>query len=89
MLSEVPVTYSNMSFLQILYDADKHTYAFTTIYYGPLTDRHKEGLDEESQASIADGKSDKPLLAMYHFNSDFYSGLRALTENCAAERILY
>ena len=88
-LSEVPVSYSNNSFLQILYDPEKHTYGFATIYYGPLTDKQKENLDEASLASVSDGKTDKPLLAMYQFNSDFYAGLLSLTENCTAERILY
>ena len=88
-LSEVPVSYSNMSFLQILYDSKKHTYGFTSIYYGEITPEIKEKLDEESLATISDGKSKKPLLCIYNFNNDFFAGMEALDENCMAERILY
>ena len=88
-LGEVEVEYTNLDFLKILFDPKKKSYGFATIYYGDLTDEMKDQLDEASKETVADGKTQKPLLCIYQFTHEFFAGIKALDENCTAERVLY
>ena len=85
-LSEVPVLYTDIHFLKIIYDKEKHETSLVTLFYEKYPDHLVQSLDMSGQA---DREGNKPLLAMYTFNREFQSGLISLISNSVQDRVLY
>ena len=68
LLSEVPVMYTDLKFLKLVYDERSHETHMVTLYYEEYPQEVKATVDSSSQA---DREGHKPLLAMYTFNREF------------------
>jgi hypothetical protein len=86
MLSPVPVEYTDLDFLKLVYDEKSHQTNVVTISYESYPDSIKSKLDSSGQA---DREGNKPVLSMYGFNREFQSGLISLLQNSVSERTLY
>lgn len=86
MLSQVPVQYSDIRMLEIIYDEVKHHTSLVTLYY---EDYPRHLVDSLDKSGDADRDGHKPLLACYTFNREFQSGLISLEENSTQDRTLY
>ena len=86
LLSPVPVLYTDISFLTLLYDEHKHETSLATLYYEAYPSHLVHSLDTSGSA---DREGNKPLLAIYTFNREFQSGLISLISNSVQERVLY
>ena len=87
LLSEVPVQYTDMQFMKVIYDENLHEYHLVTLYYGDYPRALVEaGLDT---SAAADREGNKPLLCLYSFTREFQSGLISMITNSTQERTLY
>lgn len=82
MLSEVPVQYTDIRFLSLLYDEAKHETSLVTLFYGD----YPKKLGEIDTSGQADREGNKPLLCLYTFNREFQSGLISLHGNESVDR---
>jgi len=85
-MSPVPVQYTDIRFLKVIYDAKKHKTHLVTLYYGDYPESIKAGLDMSAQA---DREGNRPVLCIYSFNREFQSGLISMINNSTSERTLY
>lgn len=88
MLSAVPVLYTDIDFLKVLYDEEKHEMSVVTLYYEQYP-RHLVQSGQLNTSGQADREGNKPLLALYTFNREFQSGLISLIKNSVQDRVLY
>ena len=67
-LSGVPVEYTDLEFLKLVYDERSHETHLVTLYYEQYPQEVKATIDTSAQA---DREGNKPLLALYSFNREF------------------
>ena len=72
MLSPVPVQYTDMDFMEVIYDEHTHSTHLVTLYYEAYPEAIKNNLDTSAQA---DREGNKPLMCLYSFNREFQMGL--------------
>jgi len=86
MMSPVPVQYTDLSFLRLLYDPKSHLTHLVTLFYEAYPAAIRDALDT---SSLADREGNKPVLCLYTFNREFQSGLISLAVNSTQDRTLY
>ena len=85
MLSSVPVQYTDLRSLQLIYDEKSHETSLCTLFYEPYPS-HAGQIDTSGSA---DREGNKPLLCLYTFNREFQSGLISLLANQRENRTVF
>lgn len=85
-MSPVPVEYTDIRFLKLIYDEKNHKTSIVTLFYGEYPAHIKDSVDTSAQA---DREGNKPILCSYTFNREFQSGLISLLHNSTTDRTLY
>ena len=86
MFSPVPVEYTDIDFLKVVYDESKHETHLVTLYYEQYPRELAQSLDA---SAAADREGNKPLLSLYTFNREFQSGLISFDTNATHGRVLH
>ena len=67
MLSQVPVQYTDIRFLRLIYNETLHQTSLVTLFY----EDYPKNIGEIDKSGQADREGNKPLLCMYTFNREF------------------
>lgn len=86
MLSAVPVQYTDIDFMKLIYDEQKHETHLVTLYYEDYPKKLVQSLD---MSAVGDREGNKPLLALYSFSREFQSGMMSLLSNSIQQRTLH